>query len=179
MAYAGLARARACLGARSIFAAASHAPPRRLHPASCALQIWDTAGQERFRTITTSYFRGAQGIVLVYDVTDRDSFENVRTWMQEISKNADKHANVMLVGNKCDMEDQRKVSKEEGEALAREQKIPFVETSAKSDINVTECFYTIAKSVKERLDAQAATAAPASDSVKVAGGKSGKKDGCC
>lgn len=153
-----------------------------LLPCTCArlhLQIWDTAGQERFRTITTSYFRGAQGIVLVYDVTDRDSFENVRTWMQEISKNADKHANVMLVGNKCDMEDQRKVSKEEGEALAREQKIPFVETSAKSDINVTECFYTIAKSVKERLDAQAATAAPANDSVKVSGGKSGKKDGCC
>ena len=69
------------------------------------LQIWDTAGQERFRTITTSYFRGAQGILLVYDVTDRRSFESIRNWISQIQQHADVHVNKILVGNKCDMTD--------------------------------------------------------------------------
>jgi len=84
------------------------------------LQIWDTAGQERFRTITTSYFRGAQGIILVYDVTDRRSFESIRNWVSQIQQHADVHVNKILVGNKCDMLDEKVVSTEEGQRLAKE-----------------------------------------------------------
>ena len=82
------------------------------------LQIWDTAGQERFRTITTSYFRGAQGILLVYDVTDAVSFSNINNWMSQIHQHADLHVNKILIGNKCDMDEERKVSTEEGRGLA-------------------------------------------------------------
>mmetsp|Transcript_33352 Transcript_33352/g.42839 ORF Transcript_33352/g.42839 Transcript_33352/m.42839 type:complete len:221 (+) Transcript_33352:155-817(+) len=115
------------------------------------LQIWDTAGQERFRTITTSYFRGAQGILLVYDVTDRNSFNSIRNWVSQIQQHADVHVNKILIGNKCDMEDERVVSTEEGSKLAAEYGVQFFETSAKNDINVEKCFVTIAREVKERL----------------------------
>mmetsp|Transcript_16388 Transcript_16388/g.19376 ORF Transcript_16388/g.19376 Transcript_16388/m.19376 type:complete len:174 (-) Transcript_16388:500-1021(-) len=100
------------------------------------LQIWDTAGQERFRTITTSYFRGAQGILLVYDVTDRGSFNSIRNWVGQIQQHADVHVNKILIGNKCDMDEQRVVSTEEGQNLAKEYGIQFFETSAKNDNNV-------------------------------------------
>lgn len=115
------------------------------------LQIWDTAGQERFRTITTSYFRGAQGIVLVYDVTDRRSFESIRNWISQIQQHADVHVNKILVGNKCDMVDEKVVSTEEGTKLAKEFGMDFWEASAKNDTNVEQCFLTIARSVKDRL----------------------------
>jgi Ras-related protein Rab-1A len=83
------------------------------------LQIWDTAGQERFRTLTASYYRGAQGIIIVYDVTDRETFDNVRTWIQEIEKYSRPGACCkMLVGNKSDMAEQRQVTTEEGQELA-------------------------------------------------------------
>ena len=100
------------------------------------LQIWDTAGQERFRTLTSSYYRGAHGIIIVYDVTDRDSFENVRQWMHEIERFANPGVCKILVGNKCDMEEIRKVTHDEGAELARHFEIPFLETSAKNSINV-------------------------------------------
>lgn len=115
------------------------------------LQIWDTAGQERFRTITTSYFRGAQGILLVYDVTDRSSFNSIRNWVGQINQHADVHVNKILIGNKCDMQDGRVVSTEEGEALAQEYKIKFYETSAKTDIMVEDGFLAISSDVKDRL----------------------------
>uniref|UniRef100_A0A7S1FNJ5 Ras-related protein Rab-8A n=1 Tax=Corethron hystrix TaxID=216773 RepID=A0A7S1FNJ5_9STRA len=115
------------------------------------LQIWDTAGQERFRTITTSYFRGAQGILLAYDVTDRRSFESIRNWISQINQHADVHVNKILVGNKCDMLDEKVVSTEEGQKLANEFGVEFVEVSAKNNINVENCFISLAKSVKDRL----------------------------
>jgi Ras-related protein Rab-8A len=115
------------------------------------LQIWDTAGQERFRTITTSYFRGAQGILLVYDVTDRRSFESIRNWISQIQTHADVHVNKILIGNKCDMVDDKAVSTEEGERLAKEFNIPFWECSAKTDLNVESSFVSIARAVKDRL----------------------------
>jgi Ras-related protein Rab-8A len=114
------------------------------------LQIWDTAGQERFRTITTSYFRGAQGILLVYDVTDRTTFLSIRNWVQQIQMHADVNVNKVLIGNKCDMPE-RAVSTEEGEALAEEYEIMFFETSAKQDLLVEEAFLSIATDVKNRL----------------------------
>lgn len=115
------------------------------------LQIWDTAGQERFRTITQSYFRGAQGILLVYDVMDRNSFNNVRTWMESIDQHADKSVNRILIGNKCDMPD-RVVSRAEAEGLAKDYGIAYFETSAKKGIGVEEAFRAIAEQVVERLN---------------------------
>ena len=73
------------------------------------LQIWDTAGQERFKNITASYYRGGNGVLVVYDITDRDSFENLNSWLIEIEKNANKNVYKLLIGNKCDLEDKRKV----------------------------------------------------------------------
>lgn len=103
------------------------------------LQIWDTAGQERFRTITTSYFRGAQGILLVYDVEDRGSFENIRSWVAQINQHADLAVNKVLIGNKIDIPPEKiKVTEAMGKALASEYNIPFYQTSAKNDLNVTE-----------------------------------------
>ena len=115
------------------------------------LQIWDTAGQERFRTITTAYYRGAMGILLVYDVTDETSFMSVRNWMKQIDQNASENVNRILIGNKCDMEEARKVSYDQGKALAAEFKINFFETSAKLNSNVEKAFLTIASDIVERL----------------------------
>uniref|UniRef100_A0AAQ4R9M1 small monomeric GTPase n=1 Tax=Gasterosteus aculeatus aculeatus TaxID=481459 RepID=A0AAQ4R9M1_GASAC len=102
------------------------------------LQIWDTAGQERFRTITTAYYRGAMGIMLVYDITNEKSFDNIRNWIRNIQEHASSDVERMILGNKCDMKDRRQVSKERGEKLAIDYGIKFLETSAKSSINVEE-----------------------------------------
>ena len=115
------------------------------------LQIWDTAGQERFRTITTSYFRGAQGILLLYDVTDRRSFESIRNWVSQIQQHADVNVNKILVGNKCDMLDEKVVSTEEGQKLAREFGMDFFECSAKNNINVEPAFVGLGRAIKDRI----------------------------
>ena len=101
---------------------------------------WDTAGQERFRTITTSYYKGAQGIVIVYDVTDSASFDHVKSWMNDIDKFAKEGVFKILVGNKSDLVEQRKISKEKGKQLADSYGIPFIETSAKSNENIEKLF---------------------------------------
>lgn len=116
------------------------------------LQIWDTAGQERFRTITTAYYRGAMGILLVYDVSDEESFTNVRNWMRQIDQNAAENVNRILIGNKADVDPtERKVSSDRGKALAAEYGIKFFETSAKLNTNVDESFMSIAKDIVDRL----------------------------
>jgi Ras-related protein Rab-8A len=143
------------------------------------LQIWDTAGQERFRTITTSYFRGAQGIVLVYDVTDRRSFESIRNWINQIQQHADVHVNKILVGNKCDMLDEKVVSTEEGKKLAEEFNMMFWETSAKNDVNVEQSFHSIAKSVKDRIIADGGAGPTGGKSVTLNSSKPATKKGCC
>ena len=111
------------------------------------LQIWDTAGQERFRTITTSYYKGAHAIVIVFDITDKDSFEHVKIWMQDIDKFAKQGVMRILVGNKCDLEHQRAVTKEEGNEMALKYGIKYVETSAKDTINIEELFVDTAKTL--------------------------------
>lgn len=115
------------------------------------LQIWDTAGQERFRTITSSYYRGAHGIIIVYDVTDRDSFDNVKNWMMEIERYAMENVTKLLVGNKCDLASKKVVGYEEGKELADFHKIRFVETSAKNAINVEQAFHIMATEIKDRI----------------------------
>ncbi|KAJ2662644.1 GTP-binding protein [Coemansia sp. RSA 1200] len=115
------------------------------------LQIWDTAGQERFRTITTAYYRGAMGILLVYDVTDERSFNNIENWYMNVEQHASEGVNKILIGNKCDIDDRRVVTKDMGQALANKFNINFKETSAKSNINVEESFLELAADIKKRL----------------------------
>ncbi|CAF1077561.1 unnamed protein product, partial [Didymodactylos carnosus] len=114
------------------------------------LQIWDTAGQERFHTITTSYYRGAMGIMLVYDVTQARSFENINKWLRNIDDHASDDVVKMLIGNKCDMEDKRCITKQRGELLAREHSIQFLETSAKNNINIEKSFYEMARLILKK-----------------------------
>ena len=104
------------------------------------LQIWDTIGQDRFRSITKNYYKGAQGIVLIYDITEKDTFKSVKEWVKSIKNEADEKVVVILVGNKIDCIEERKVSKEEGENLAKELSLPFYECSAKTDTNINEVF---------------------------------------
>uniref|UniRef100_H2ZGR3 Ras-related protein Rab-10 n=1 Tax=Ciona savignyi TaxID=51511 RepID=H2ZGR3_CIOSA len=111
------------------------------------LQIWDTAGQERFHTITTSYYRGANGIMLVYDITNTKSFENISKWLRNIEEHASEDVEKMLLGNKCDMEDKRMISKERGEMIAKEHGIKFYETSAKNNINIETAFIALATDI--------------------------------
>ncbi|KAJ1983425.1 GTP-binding protein [Dimargaris verticillata] len=115
------------------------------------LQIWDTAGQERFRTITTAYYRGAMGILLVYDVTDERSFNNIHNWIRNVEQHANEGVNRILIGNKCDIDEKKVISKEQGQSLADEYHIRFLETSAKSNINVDEAFFSLARDIKKRL----------------------------
>eukprot|EP00271_Cylindrocystis_brebissonii_P013515 TRINITY_DN33381_c0_g1_i1.p1 TRINITY_DN33381_c0_g1~~TRINITY_DN33381_c0_g1_i1.p1 ORF type:complete len:203 (+),score=35.17 TRINITY_DN33381_c0_g1_i1:195-803(+) len=120
------------------------------------LQIWDTAGQERFRTITSSYYRGAHGIIVVYDVTDQESFNNVKQWLNEIDRYASESVNKLLVGNKCDLTAKKVVDYQTAKAFADEIGIPFLETSAKNATNVEQAFMTMAAEIKNRMASQPA-----------------------
>ncbi|KAM9982490.1 hypothetical protein ACTFIZ_007007 [Dictyostelium cf. discoideum] len=113
------------------------------------LQIWDTAGQERFRTITSSYYRGAHGIIVVYDVTDHVSFNNVKQWMQEIQRYACDSVTRLLVGNKCDLIEKKIVDTSTAREYADSVGIPFLETSAKSSANVEQAFMIMASEIKK------------------------------
>ena len=114
------------------------------------LQIWDTAGQERFRTITSSYYRGAHGIIIVYDITDKESFDNVRQWLFEIDRYASENVCKLLVGNKSDLSNKRAVEYDAAKAFADELTIPFLETSAKNATNVEQAFLTMAAQIKNK-----------------------------
>jgi len=116
------------------------------------LQIWDTAGQERFRSIQASYYKGANGILVVYDITNRSSFENLNSWLIEIEKNGNKNVYKLLIGNKSDLEDQRKVSKEEGKEFAEINGMEFFETSAKENYQVQDAFIQLTRDVIKTKD---------------------------
>ncbi|CCE62671.1 hypothetical protein TPHA_0D00270 [Tetrapisispora phaffii CBS 4417] len=118
------------------------------------LQIWDTAGQERFRTITSSYYRGSHGIIIVYDVTDQESFNSVKMWLQEIDRYATSTVLKLLVGNKSDMTDKRVVEYDVAKEFAEQNKMPFLETSALDSTNVEEAFLTMARQIKESISHQ-------------------------
>ncbi|KAL7109681.1 hypothetical protein ACP275_06G189800 [Erythranthe tilingii] len=115
------------------------------------LTIWDTAGQERFGTLTSSYYRGAHGIILVYDVTRRETFTNLsKTWTKELKRYCtDPDCIKILVGNKVDRDSERAVSREEGIALALEHKCLFFECSAKTQANVKQCFKELTVKIME------------------------------
>ena len=114
------------------------------------LKIWDTAGQERFRNITTQYYKGADGIVLVYDVTDDGSFEKIRDWMAQIQSNAQRdELGLVLLGNKCDIEP-RVVTEEQGTKMAEELKVSYFETSALNGQGINEAFEQLARDIMKK-----------------------------
>ncbi|RXN07558.1 ras-related ORAB-1-like protein [Labeo rohita] len=115
------------------------------------LQIWDTAGQERFRTITSSYYRGAHGIIIVYDVTEQESFNNVKQWLEEIDRYACENVSKLLVGNKSDLASKKVVDFTTAKEFAESLKIPFLETSAKNANNVEKAFLTMASEIQKRV----------------------------
>ncbi|XP_055376280.1 ras-related protein Rab-37 isoform X2 [Condylostylus longicornis] len=115
------------------------------------LQIWDTAGQERFRSVTHAYYRDAHALLLLYDVTNKISFDNIRAWLVEIREYAQEDVVIMLLGNKADaVAHDRQVKKEDGERLAKEYNVAFMETSAKTGLNVELAFVAIARQLKSR-----------------------------
>eukprot|EP00105_Crassostrea_gigas_P022089 XP_011441467.1 PREDICTED: ras-related protein Rab-37 isoform X4 [Crassostrea gigas] len=112
------------------------------------LQIWDTAGQERFRSITRAYYRDANALLLLYDVSNKASFDNIRAWLGEINEYAQEDVVIMLLGNKADMTSERVIRTEDGERLANEYNVAFMETSAKTGMNVDLAFMAVAKDLK-------------------------------
>ncbi|KAJ6872450.1 hypothetical protein NC651_031532 [Populus alba x Populus x berolinensis] len=143
------------------------------------LQIWDTAGQERFRTITSSYYRGAHGIIVVYDVTDQESFNNVKQWLNEIDRYASDNVNKLLVGNKSDLTSNKVVSYEQAKAFADEIGIPFMETSAKDATNVEQAFMAMSAAIKDRMASQPAMNNAKPSTVQFKGQPVEQKGGCC
>lgn len=117
------------------------------------LQIWDTAGQESFRSITRSYYRGAAGALLVYDITRKDTFDHILSWLEDARAHSNSDMSIILVGNKADLEHRREVAKETGEAFAKEHGLLFLETSAKDNVNVDETFLCTAKAIYEKVKA--------------------------
>lgn len=115
------------------------------------LQIWDTAGQEAFRSITRSYYRGAAGALLVYDITRRETFSHLTTWLDDARQHSNSNMVIMLIGNKSDLDSRREVRKEEGETFARENGLIFMETSAKTASNVEEAFINTAREIHEKI----------------------------
>lgn len=160
------------------------------------LQIWDTAGQESFRSITRSYYRGAAGALLVYDITRRETFTQLEKWLSEARENASENMVIMLIGNKVDLDHKRAVTYQDGSDFASKNNLIFLETSAKTAANVEEAFVQTAQKIYQNildgvyeLDNEASgikvgvtAQAPASGGNKQADGGSGAKKegkGCC
>ena len=113
------------------------------------VQLWDTAGQDKFRAITRNYYKGASGIILLFDVTNIKSFENIKKWINEIKEEISEKVSIILIGNKIDNANERKISKEQGEKLASEIGVKFFETSAKTGEGINECVFYLVKKIFE------------------------------
>lgn len=143
------------------------------------LQIWDTAGQERFKTITSSYYRGAHGIIIVYDVTDQESFDNVNQWLQEIDRYATNNVQKLLVGNKCDLTDKKVVDYAVAKEFADSRGLKLLETSAAESTNVEQAFILMSKQIKEQM-ANAQPEVSNKPNVSLAGtAVNSQQGGCC
>jgi Ras-related protein Rab-8A len=113
------------------------------------VQLWDTAGQDKFRAITRNYYKGASGIILIFDVTNVKSYENIKKWINEIKEEISEKVAIVLIGNKIDNVQERKISKEQGEKLASEIGVKFFETSAKTGEGINECVFYLVKKIFE------------------------------
>ena len=120
---------------------------------SLNLQVWDTSGQERYKAIAPSFIKKAEGVVMAYDVTDRQSFEHVGSWMNQLENHGEKNVSIVLVGNKIDMKD-RAVEYSEGKRLAESHGILFFETSAKNNVNIEEAFMALGKEIIRKQDGE-------------------------
>ncbi|KAL3627834.1 Ras-related protein rabd1 [Castilleja foliolosa] len=144
---------------------------------------WDTAGQERFRTITSSYYRGAHGMasfnMIVYDVTEMESFNNVKQWLNEIDRYANDSVCKLLVGNKCDLVESKVVDTQTAKEFADELGIPFLETSAKDAINVEQAFLTMAGEIKKKMGNQPTGNRKSGSTVQIKGQPIEQKSNCC
>jgi len=148
-------------------------------------QIWDTAGQERFHSLAPMYYRGAQAAIVVYDITNRMSFEKAKDWVKELQQQGDPNVVVAFVGNKLDMENARKVTSEETQQYAEMNGLFCMETSAKTSTNVSELFMKIAKQLpkvqrqKEITRNAGNTPSKATVGLNTGSGQPKKKEGCC
>ena len=115
------------------------------------LNIWDTAGQERYHSVTTAYYKGSNGCFIVYDITDKNSFDNVEKWYEEVKKIADKDILIILIGNKNDLENEREVTIEMGKKKAENLKCPFFETSALTNYQIDVAFQEITQEILNKL----------------------------
>ena len=136
------------------------------------IQVWDTAGQDRFRSITKNYYKGAHGIILIYDITENKSFENVKNWMNQIKEEVPDKVTIVLVGNKKDDEEHRKVTTEQGESMAKEFGVMFFECSAKTGENIDGIFNDLVKKVVDNFSKSA-------ESGQKLKNKKRKGKGCC
>ena len=146
------------------------------------MQIWDTAGQERFKNIIASYYRGAHGILLIYDVSDKDSFKNLSNWLIEIEKNSNKNVLKVLIGNKTDLEDKRVITYNQGKEFADSYGMKFIETSAKKNYNVNEAFETLGRELMKASEDKQITKQKDTKKISVAKAQDltvEKKGGCC
>ncbi|KXN71355.1 putative ras-related protein rab-2, partial [Conidiobolus coronatus NRRL 28638] len=153
------------------------------------LQIWDTAGQESFRSITRSYYRGAAGALLVYDVTRRETFQHIGSWLAGAREHSSQNTTIMLIGNKSDLDSKREVTREEGEKFAKENGLIFMETSAKTAQNVEDAFLDTAKNIYEKIQAGVLDVGSESTGIKIGHSSGGNNSipmgyqsqtgGCC
>ena len=144
---------------------------------SIRLQIWDTAGQDRFRSLTKNLYKGASGIILIYDISNRKTFDNVKGWIESIKEEVSSKVLIVLVGNKIDKIEEREVKKVEGEDLAEELKLPFYECSALTGENINNAFLGLARKLvetKEKIEnrGEKLTKVPIKDT-------NNKKKPCC
>eukprot|EP00252_Welwitschia_mirabilis_P005297 TRINITY_DN15807_c0_g1_i1.p1 TRINITY_DN15807_c0_g1~~TRINITY_DN15807_c0_g1_i1.p1 ORF type:complete len:224 (-),score=42.50 TRINITY_DN15807_c0_g1_i1:160-789(-) len=152
------------------------------------LQIWDTAGQESFRSITRAYYRGAAGALLVYDITRRETFNQLASWLEDARQHANSNMTVMLIGNKCDLSQKRAVTFEEGEEFAKEHGLIFMETSAKTAQNVEQAFINTASTIYRKIQEGVFDASNEANGIKIgsanivattAGKNTSQGGGCC
>ena len=142
-------------------------------------QIWDTAGQERYRAITSAYYRGAVGALLVYDITKEASFENVAKWLAELQENATADITITMIGNKTDLQGARAVSTEQGRAYAEEHRLAFIEASALNGGNVEAAFVQCLGEIYRKKARKEHELQAAQGTVSVADTKEERKRACC
>lgn len=146
-------------------------------------QIWDTAGQERYRSITSAYYKGAHGALIVYDITRKDSFDSVEKWLSDLKNNGEEKMVIMAIGNKCDMVNERVISTEDGEAKAQRNNIAFLETSALNATNVAKAFDELIQKLyvafkKDFEDNDEDDLGENANTIEIGTGNS-KKEQCC
>ena len=145
-------------------------------------QIWDTAGQERYRSITSVYYKGAQGCLLVYDITKKPSFENIDKWISDLKNSGDENLSIILIGNKCDLENERKVTKEEAKEKAQFYKLAFIETSALNGTNIEKAFELLLNDIYikySQIPKKQKNLLMNTNTIDISEEKKEKKGGCC